>query len=101
MESNTKVTPMVCVFRYLEVSIEEWLEDKERQLEDSGQVELVFRPFLRWLDRNIEDVVTEGLTQVNRYQGLVVFIAGEDKVNRNDKADKNEEESDTVCQVVY
>lgn len=59
-----KIGFMPCNVRYLEVSIEEWLEDRERQLEDQGQVELVFRPFLRWLDRNIEDVVTEGLRQV-------------------------------------
>ncbi|KAL8577997.1 hypothetical protein ACOMHN_048773 [Nucella lapillus] len=54
------------VRRYLEISIEEWVKEKERQLDDNSQVELVFRPFLRWLDRNIEDVVTEGLKQLKR-----------------------------------
>ena len=52
------------VRRYVEVSIEEWLEEKDVTLRDKGQVELIFRPFLRWLDRNIEDVVTEALKQV-------------------------------------
>lgn len=29
-----------------------------------GIVELFFRPFLRWMDRNMEAIVTEGLKQV-------------------------------------
>ena len=70
--SKTGFVP--CNFRYLEVSIEEWLEDKERQLEDQGQVELVFRPFLRWLDRNIEDVVTEGLRQVITLHRVMMLL---------------------------
>lgn len=50
--------------------MEEWLEEKDRELRDKGQAELVFRTFLRWLDRNIEDVVTEGLRQVCTMQPL-------------------------------
>ncbi|XP_076444010.1 uncharacterized protein LOC143282295 [Babylonia areolata] len=101
------------VRRYLEVSVEEWLDDKERQLADSGQVELVFRPFLRWLDRNIEDAVTEGLKQLKRE--LVAKAAGlefisakqlqkqypapsyssDDKDNDDDNSDEAETESDS------
>lgn len=68
------MTFVYCIARYLEVSIEEWLEDKERQLEDKGQLELVFRPFLRWLDRNIEDVVTEALKQVNALLRVTMLL---------------------------
>ncbi|CAL1528789.1 unnamed protein product, partial [Lymnaea stagnalis] len=54
------------VRRYVEISIKEWLEDKKEQLSSAGKVELVFRPFLRWFDRNIEDITTEALQQLKR-----------------------------------
>ncbi|KAH9523117.1 hypothetical protein Btru_065871 [Bulinus truncatus] len=62
------------VRRYVEVSIKEWLEHKTKQLALAGKVELVFRPFLRWLDRNIEDIVTEALQQLKRE--LIARAAG-------------------------
>nr|KAG5703656.1 hypothetical protein BaRGS_002530 [Batillaria attramentaria] len=62
------------VRRYVEVSIAEWLEEKKRQLDENNQVEQVFRPFLRWLDKNIEDIVTDALRQLKRE--LVAKSAG-------------------------
>jgi len=53
------------VRRYVEVSLQEWLAQRARDGEAQGNVELVFRAFLRWLDRNIETLVTEGLKQVH------------------------------------
>lgn len=54
------------VYRYVEVSIEEWLEEKQKEQESAGIVDIIFRPFLKWLDRKLEDVVTDGLKQMKR-----------------------------------
>ncbi|XP_045156477.2 uncharacterized protein LOC123522982 [Mercenaria mercenaria] len=54
------------VQRYIEVSLQEWVQKKEEEQEKKNIVELLFRPFLRWMDRNMETVVTEGLKQLRR-----------------------------------
>lgn len=54
------------VRRYIEVSLEEWVAKKEEECVKKNIVELLFRPFLRWLDRNMEIIVTEGLKQLRR-----------------------------------
>ena len=46
------------------MSLCEWAEKKEQEFKTKGTVEMVFRPFLRWLDRNLQEIVTEGLRQV-------------------------------------
>ena len=46
------------------MSLCEWAEKKEQEFKIKGTVEMVFRPFLRWLDRNLQEIVTEGLRQV-------------------------------------
>lgn len=51
-------------FRYVEVSIQEWIEEKDKQNIKRGVINMVFRPFLKWFDRSLEDMVTEGLKQV-------------------------------------
>ncbi|KAL4227663.1 hypothetical protein ACF0H5_013099 [Mactra antiquata] len=54
------------VLRYIEVSIQEWVKKKEEDNLKKGIVELLFRPFLRWMDRNMESIVTQGLKQLQR-----------------------------------
>lgn len=54
------------VRRYISASICEWLDDKEKELESRGVLELTFRPFIHWLDKDIEEIVTEGLRQLQR-----------------------------------
>lgn len=54
------------VRRYVEVSIHEWVEEKEKQNVRHDIVVMVFRPFLKWLDKNLEEMVTEGLKQLQR-----------------------------------
>ncbi|GFR86783.1 cleavage and polyadenylation-specificity factor subunit [Elysia marginata] len=54
------------VRRYVEVSIQEWIEERQEQLKQKGKVELLFRPFLRWLDRTIEEITTKALLQLKR-----------------------------------
>ncbi|XP_041367503.1 uncharacterized protein LOC121382082 [Gigantopelta aegis] len=54
------------VRRYVEVSITEWCDERKRLLEKHGTLELHFRPFLRWLDKNLQEIVTEGLRQLRR-----------------------------------
>ncbi|KAK3601182.1 hypothetical protein CHS0354_004383 [Potamilus streckersoni] len=54
------------VRRYIEVVIQEWLESKLQDLKARGVIELVLRSYLRWLDRNLEGVVTEALRQLKK-----------------------------------
>ncbi|VDI55177.1 Hypothetical predicted protein [Mytilus galloprovincialis] len=54
------------VRRYVEVSIQEWIEEKDKQNIKRGVINMVFRPFLKWFDRSLEDMVTEGLKQYQR-----------------------------------
>lgn len=42
----------------------EWLQAKHATNELMGKVELLFRPYLRWLDRSMERLFTEGARQV-------------------------------------
>lgn len=46
------------------MSIEEWIEEKEKENVKKNVIVMVFRPFIKWLDRNLEAIVTEGLKQV-------------------------------------
>jgi len=46
------------------VSIQEWIEEKEKENVKRNVIVMVFRPFIKWLDRNLESIVTEGLKQV-------------------------------------
>ena len=41
-----------------------WLQAKQATNELMGKVELLFRPYLRWLDRSMERLFTEGARQV-------------------------------------
>ncbi|KAG9340721.1 hypothetical protein JZ751_020311 [Albula glossodonta] len=49
--------------RHLSQASQEWLQAKRATNELMGKVELLFRPFLRWLDRNMERLFTEGARQ--------------------------------------
>lgn len=87
------------VRRYVEVSIEEWLEEKRGELEEKSQLMLVFRPFLRWLDRHIEDVVTDALRQLKRElvaksAGLEFISAKELQKQYPGRGDDDEEEDE-------
>ena len=52
-------------FRYINHEIEKHLQEhaEAQKLRDSP--DLLFRPFLRWLDRNLENLFTKALKQVN------------------------------------
>ncbi|XP_018618644.2 uncharacterized protein LOC108940773 [Scleropages formosus] len=45
---------------------QEWLQARHATNELMGKVELLFRPFLRWLDRNLERLFTDGARQLKR-----------------------------------
>lgn len=51
--------------RFIETSLEEWTNTKQAELISAGIVRLEFRPFLKWLDRNLETIVTGALRQVS------------------------------------
>lgn len=44
----------------------EWLQAKHATNQLLGKVELLFRPFLRWLDRSMERLFTEGARQLKK-----------------------------------
>lgn len=54
------------VFRFIEVSLEDWTNAKQAEMISAGVVRLEFRPFLKWLDRNLEGIVTGALKQVDK-----------------------------------
>lgn len=50
--------------RHVQQASLEWLQAKHATNQLLGKVELLFRPFLRWLDRNMERLFTEGARKV-------------------------------------
>ncbi|KAK5598535.1 hypothetical protein CRENBAI_008833 [Crenichthys baileyi] len=101
----------------------EWLQAKHATNQLLGKVEMLFRPFCRWLDRSLERLFTEGARQLKKdidlekaglqfipYQELKVFVtepsdpasgfaADEDTCNMADKTqyEESEEEEPTQC----
>ncbi|XP_047453426.1 uncharacterized protein si:dkey-24l11.2 [Mugil cephalus] len=57
--------PHVMARRVEEASLE-WLQAKHATNQLLGKVELLFRPFLRWLDRSLERLFTEGARQLKK-----------------------------------
>ncbi|XP_069836362.1 uncharacterized protein [Dendropsophus ebraccatus] len=52
--------------RYVCEASKAWLEAKHATNQLVGKVELLFRPFLHWLDRNLERLYTEGARLLKR-----------------------------------
>ena len=48
-------------------NINEWIQAKHGTNQISGKVELMFRPFLRWLDRGLEKMFTDAAKKVSIY----------------------------------
>ncbi|XP_072550598.1 uncharacterized protein [Salminus brasiliensis] len=56
--------------RHIQLASQEWLQAKHATRQLLGKVELLFRPYLRWLDRSMERLFTEGATQLKKYIDL-------------------------------
>lgn len=67
----THVNLKLC--RHVQQASSEWLQAKHATNELLGKVELLFRPFLRWLDRNLERLFTEGARKV-KMTSLICLI---------------------------
>lgn len=52
--------------RRVQKASEEWLRAKHATNQLMGRVELLFRPYLRWLDRSMEKLFTEGARQLKK-----------------------------------
>lgn len=52
--------------RHVQQASLEWLQAKHATNQLMGKVELLFRPFLRWLDRSLERLFTEGARQLKK-----------------------------------
>nr|XP_040018482.1 uncharacterized protein si:dkey-24l11.2 [Gasterosteus aculeatus aculeatus]XP_040018483.1 uncharacterized protein si:dkey-24l11.2 [Gasterosteus aculeatus aculeatus] len=52
--------------RHLQQASLEWLRAKHATNQLLGKIELLFRPFLRWLDRSLERLFTEGARQLKK-----------------------------------
>ncbi|XP_071355306.1 uncharacterized protein [Trachinotus anak] len=52
--------------RHVQQASLEWLQAKHATNQLLGKIELLFRPFLRWLDRSLERLFTEGARQLKK-----------------------------------
>uniref|UniRef100_A0A8C2IZ57 Nucleoporin NUP42 n=1 Tax=Cyprinus carpio TaxID=7962 RepID=A0A8C2IZ57_CYPCA len=52
--------------RHVQKASEEWLKAKHATNQLMGRVELLFRPYLYWLDRSMEKLFTEGARQLKK-----------------------------------
>ncbi|KAL6479199.1 hypothetical protein MHYP_G00126320 [Metynnis hypsauchen] len=52
--------------RHIQLASQEWLQAKHATSQLMGKVELLFRPYLRWLDRSMERLFTEGARQLKK-----------------------------------
>lgn len=56
------------LLRDLNRAVASWLLEKHATNKKLGQTQLILRPFLRWFDRNLEDLFIEGLRKVKKMQ---------------------------------
>ncbi|XP_029992572.1 uncharacterized protein LOC115421051 [Sphaeramia orbicularis] len=56
--------------RHVQQASVEWLQAKHATNQLMGKVELLFRPFLRWLDRSLERLFVEGARQLKKDKDL-------------------------------
>ncbi|XP_051238178.1 uncharacterized protein si:dkey-24l11.2 isoform X1 [Dicentrarchus labrax] len=90
--------------RHVQQASLEWLQAKHATNLLLGKVELLFRPFLRWLDRSLERLFTEGARQLKKdidlekaglqfisYQELQATVC---EKSASDTADADEDVSD-------
>lgn len=52
--------------RHVQKVSEEWLKAKHATNQLMGRVEMLFRPYLRWLDRSMEKLFTDGARQLKK-----------------------------------
>ncbi|XP_022610275.1 uncharacterized protein LOC111228580 [Seriola dumerili] len=52
--------------RHVQQASLDWLQAKHATNQLLGKIELLFRPFLRWLDRSLERLFTEGARQLKK-----------------------------------
>ncbi|KAM8860976.1 uncharacterized protein ACB058_007957 isoform 2-T2 [Synchiropus picturatus] len=91
--------------RHVQQAAVEWLQAKHATNQLMGKVELIFRPFLRWLDRSMEKLFTEGARKLKKdidlekaglqfitYQELQATVSEDSGSNREeDKGGVDEE----------
>ena len=58
------MTPF-CDFSYMAPKMQEWVSAKHATNEVAGKVELIVRPFLRWLDKKLETLFTDAARKVS------------------------------------
>ncbi|XP_037306762.2 uncharacterized protein si:dkey-24l11.2 [Pungitius pungitius] len=94
--------------RHIQQASVEWLQAKHATNQLLGKIELLFRPFLRWLDRSLERLFTEGARQLKKdvdlekaglqfitYQELQATVCEKSATDRsNDPADADGDVSD-------
>jgi len=56
------------MMRLVSESLQGWVESRHKEHSNTmtGGSELMFRPLMRWFDRNAEDIFTQALQQVCR-----------------------------------
>jgi len=75
--------------QYAEDEMQNWVRTRFDAMEANGQQEMAIRPFCRWLDRNLEDIFTEGLIRTKRE---IANQASGFKFIKNEKDDEEKSE---------
>lgn len=94
--------------RHVQQASLEWLQAKHATNQLMGKVELLFRPFLRWLDRSMERLFTEGARQLKKdidlekaglqfisYQELQATVAEKASHDSSSKTDDDASDDET------
>ncbi|XP_033121836.1 uncharacterized protein LOC117120854 isoform X2 [Anneissia japonica] len=90
--SDDQVLPDV-IIRHINEASQNWVLAKHGTNLVGGKIELLFRPFLRWLDRSMENLFTEGARKYKRC--LDAKAAGFEFIPHKEKTENTE-----TCPVV-
>lgn len=100
------------VRRLMTATVQEWVIMRFEKMKALGKIDLAFRPFLRWLDENAEDLFTEALKEFRREK--LAEISGVQFISANqlrskyksEEVEQEEEEksnsnSDTIVETTF
>ncbi|XP_071965329.1 uncharacterized protein [Antedon mediterranea] len=94
--SEEQVLPDV-IERHINEAAQNWVLAKHQTNLVGGKIELIFRPFLRWLDRSLENLFTEGARKYKRC--LDAKAAGFEFIPHKEKVETTEESSSVLNEV--
>jgi uncharacterized CHY-type Zn-finger protein len=89
------------VRRLVTAASQEWVTNRFEKMKALGKSDLAFRPFLRWLDKNAEDLFTEALKELRREKlaeiSGVQFISAKQLRSKYNSEDVEQEGKEKRC----